>query len=57
MKYVRERGHLDYLEVEERVILKLILKQKDGARWSGLIWLRMWQVTGACEHGNDFLLP
>jgi hypothetical protein len=37
------------LEVGERIILKWILKKKDGVIWTGLIWLR----ERSCEHGNE----
>ena len=30
-----------YLNVDRRIILKLILKKWDGGKWSGLIWLRL----------------
>jgi hypothetical protein len=33
------RGHLEYLDVDIRTIVKLIFKKYDVAAWSGLIWL------------------
>ena len=56
MENVKERGHLDYVAAQERIVLKRILKQIDGAGWSGLIWLRTRQVAGACDRSNDFQL-
>jgi len=35
---VRERGKLEHLGVDRRIILKWIFKQWDGA-WTGLKWL------------------
>ena len=37
----RERGHLEELGVDGRIILKLIYKNLDGESWTGLIWRRM----------------
>ena len=33
------RGHLEDLGVDERIILKWILKKWDGEAWTVLIWL------------------
>jgi hypothetical protein len=38
---LRERNHVENLAVDERIILKWILKKWDGAAWTGLIWLRI----------------
>jgi len=35
-----ERDHLEYLDVDRKMILKSILKKYNGSMWSGLIWLR-----------------
>jgi len=34
-------GHVDYPGVDERIILKWILKKWDGETWTGLIWLKI----------------
>jgi hypothetical protein len=43
---MRERGHLKYLGVDERIILKWILKKWNENAWTGLIWLR---IGADCE--------
>jgi hypothetical protein len=32
---------LEDVDVDERIILKLISKKRDGGAWTGLIWLRI----------------
>jgi hypothetical protein len=36
-----------------RPIRRWILKKLDGEVWTGLIWLRIGQVAGACECVNE----
>ena len=38
---LRERDHLEELDVDRRTIFKLIFKKLDGEAWTGLIWLRI----------------
>jgi hypothetical protein len=38
---LRERDHLEYLGVDVRIILKLIVKRYDGTAWNGTVWLRI----------------
>jgi hypothetical protein len=45
---LRERNNLKDLDLDKRVILKLIFKNSDGV-WTGLIWLRIGR--GKC--GNE----
>ena len=41
MGNLREGGHLEDLSVDERIILKWILRIGMGT-WNGLMWLRTW---------------
>jgi hypothetical protein len=52
-----ERDHLKYNGVDGRIILKLIFKKLDGNAWTGLLWLRIGIVAGACECGNEPSVP
>jgi len=36
-----EGGHLEARGIDERIILKWVVKKWDGEAWSRLIWLRM----------------
>jgi hypothetical protein len=36
-----ERDHLDGLRIDERLLLKWILKKESGRVWSALFWLRI----------------
>ena len=38
---LRERDHLEDLDVGRSIILKWIVKEWDGEAWAGLIWLRI----------------
>jgi hypothetical protein len=35
-----ERDHLEYLDTDGRITLKLILKKQGGMVWTGFTWLR-----------------
>jgi hypothetical protein len=41
-----ERNNLEHLGVDERILLKRILKKWDGESWSGLLWLRIGTFDG-----------
>jgi hypothetical protein len=38
---LKERSHLDDLDIDGRIIPKWISKKWDGKIWTGLIWLRI----------------
>jgi hypothetical protein len=47
-----ERNHLEYLGVDERIILNWILQKWSGEAWNGLTWLAIGTGGGACKCGN-----
>jgi hypothetical protein len=46
------KNHLEDPGVDGRIILKWIFERLDGAV-TGLIWLRIGQVAGSCECGDE----
>jgi hypothetical protein len=50
---LRERDHWGDPGVDGRIIIKRILKKWDVGVWTGLIWLRIDQLAGTCECGNE----
>jgi len=38
---LKERSHLEDLDIDARIIPKWISKKQDGKMWTGLIWLRI----------------
>ena len=47
---LKERDHLEDLDVDERIILKGIFKKL--VVWHGLDWSDCGQLAGSCECGN-----
>jgi hypothetical protein len=47
------RDGLKGLGIGERMILKWIYKKWDWEALTGLMWLRIGQVRGVCECGNE----
>jgi hypothetical protein len=51
---LRVRNHLEDPGVDGRIILIwIIIRKWDGGAWTGSSWLRMGQVAGSCECGNE----
>jgi hypothetical protein len=46
------RHHLEDPGEDGRIILRCIFRKWDGA-WTRLIWLRIREVVGDCECGNE----
>jgi len=46
---LKERDHLGDLGVDERIILRWIIRQRDV----GMDWIDLAQVAGTCEYGNE----
>jgi len=41
------------ISVDKWRLLKCVLKKWGGRAWTGMIWLRVGQVAGFREHGNE----
>jgi hypothetical protein len=48
-----ERDNLKDPAIYWRIILRWIFRKWDVEAWTGLIWLRMGQVAGTCNCGNE----
>jgi hypothetical protein len=51
----KEKILLEVLYIDERIILKWILKTYNGRVWIVLIWLRTGTGGGFCEYGKQLL--
>jgi hypothetical protein len=52
---VKERSHLEDLDIHARITLKWIIRRfygEWGGTWTGLIWLRIGTDGGLFEGGN-----
>jgi hypothetical protein len=62
---LKDRGHLEDLNVDRRIILEWILETQDGKLWTGFIWVRIETSSGLFVNtimnlrvqGGNFLLP
>jgi hypothetical protein len=50
---LRERDHLGDPDIIGRIILRWIFRKWDVGVWTGSSWLRIGQVAGCCECGNE----
>ena len=50
-EYRKGRDHLEDLDVDEKLIWKIILKKCGGRIWTGFSWLRLGATS---EHTNEF---
>ena len=50
---MRERDHLEGPGIDGRIILRWIFRKLDVGAWTGSIWLRIGQVAGTCDCGNE----
>jgi hypothetical protein len=48
-----ERDYFEDLCIDGRIILKWIVKKKDGKAKTGLLWFSMGTVTGTCKCGDE----
>ena len=52
-----ERDHLEDPDLGGMIILKRIFRKWAGEKWPELMWLRIEQVAGCCECGNEPWVP
>jgi hypothetical protein len=50
---MKERSYMEDLNIDGRIMLKLILKQQSGRAWTGLIWVRIGKSGGLVEDGTE----
>ena len=50
---LRERDHVEDPGLDGRIILRWIFRKWDVGEWSRSSWLRIGQVAGKCECGNE----
>jgi hypothetical protein len=50
---LKERNRLENPGVDGRIILRWIFRKWVMGAWTGSIWLRIGQVVGTCECGNE----
>jgi len=50
---LRVKDHLGDPRVDGRILLRCIFGKWDVGAWNGSRWLRIRQVAGTCECGNE----
>ena len=50
---VKERDHMQDLDINGRIALTCILREEDERMWTGFIWLMIVKVVGCFERGNE----
>jgi len=50
---LRERDHWRDPDVDGRIILRWIFRKWEGVVGTGWSWLRIGEVAGTCEYGNE----
>jgi hypothetical protein len=50
---IMERGHLEDVGLDGRIILQWIFNEWDGEAWTVLVRFSIRQVAGTCECGNE----
>jgi hypothetical protein len=49
----KERDHWENQDIDGRTILKYILERYVEVVWIGLMWLRIGNGGGSCDHDNE----
>ena len=50
---VKERGNLEDMELDGKIILNFVLNEGNGRAWTRFTWLRMWRMTTCYVHSKE----
>jgi hypothetical protein len=50
---VKERDYWGDPDVDGRIILRWVFRKYEGVVGTGWSWLRLGEVAGTCEYGNE----